>query len=48
MEAKVLLVEKYGGVIVVGPRLFEFGDGGIGSRDVGGVMLAVVQLVDLA
>ncbi|CFS31453.1 Uncharacterised protein [Mycobacterium tuberculosis] len=34
-------------MIFLGARLFEFGDGVIGALYVGGVVLAVVKLVDL-
>ena len=47
VEAEVLLVEEDGGMVVVGTRLGEFGDRGVGPRHVCGVVLAVVQFVDL-
>ncbi len=47
MEGQVLLVEEDRGMVVVGARLLELGDGVVDALDVGGVMLAVVNLVDL-
>src|SRR5574337_57714 len=48
MEGEVLLVQEDRGMVVFGTRFFEFGQGGVGAADVGGVVLAVVQLIDLA
>ena len=48
VEGEVLLVEEDRGVVVLGPGLLELGHGGVDAGDIGGVVLAVVQLVDLA
>ena len=41
VECEVLLVEEDRGVVAVGTRLVEFGDGVVKPLDVGGVVLAV-------
>ena len=43
VEGEVLLVEEDRGVVVVGARLLELGDGVVDALDVGGVVLAVVE-----
>jgi hypothetical protein len=47
VEREVLLVQEDRSVVTVGARLIELGDRVVEALDVGGVMLAVVNLVDL-
>ncbi len=48
IECQVLLVQQYRGVVSLGAGLFEFFQGVVRALDVGGVVLIVVNLVDLA
>jgi hypothetical protein len=47
MEGQVLLVQEDRAVVVFGPCLLQLGDGIVHAFDVSGVVLAVVDLVDL-
>jgi len=48
MEGQILLVQQDGAVVIVGPGLLQLRHCVVDTLDVGGVMLAVMQLVDLA
>lgn len=47
VEGQVLLVQEDRGVVVAGPRLFKLGHRIVDALDVGRVVLAVVDFVDL-